>query len=45
MLEAFAQGIDGSGPVPITGEDGVAVSQVIDAAYKSAIEGKKIDII
>ena len=45
MLKAFAQGIDGSGPVPITGEDGVAVSQVIDAAYKSAIEGKKIDII
>ena len=45
MLEAFAQGIDGSGPVPITGEDGVAVSQVIDSAYKSAIEGKKIDII
>ena len=42
MLDAFAASIEHDEPVPITGQDGVAVSKVIAAAYQSAREGKAI---
>ena len=42
MLEAFAASIERDEPVPITGQDGVAVSKVIAAAYQSAREGRAV---
>jgi predicted dehydrogenase len=44
MLEAFAASVERDEPVPITGQDGVAVSKVIAAAYQSAREGKAISV-
>jgi 1,5-anhydro-D-fructose reductase (1,5-anhydro-D-mannitol-forming) len=45
MLDAFAASIESDEPIPITGQDGVAVSKVIAAAYQSAREGKAITIL
>ena len=45
MLEAFAASIERDEPVPITGQDGVAVSKVIAAAYRSAREGRAVTIV
>ena len=44
LLDAFAASIERDEPVPITGQDGVAVSRVIAAAYQSSREGKAITI-
>jgi predicted dehydrogenase len=44
MLEAFAASIEHDEPVPITGQDGVVVSSIIEAAYKSAREGRAVSI-
>jgi len=44
MLNDFYKSVMDSEPISITGEDGVEVSKVIDAAYLSSVEGRKINI-
>lgn len=44
MLDAFAVGLENENHMPISGTDGLIVSKVIDAAYRSALEGKRVMI-
>ena len=44
MLDAFATGLENGNRMPISGTDGLIVSRVIDAAYKSSSEGNRVTI-
>ena len=44
LLESFAASVEHNGPVAVTGQDGVAVSRIVDAAYKSEKQGRAITI-
>ena len=44
MLDAFAVGLQNENHMPISGTDGLIVSKVIDAAYTSSLEGKRVMI-
>ena len=44
MLEAFAASVEHDEAVPVTGQDGVMVSRIIEAAYQSAREGRAISM-
>lgn len=44
MIE-FIDAIRNGTPVPVTGEEGLMVTTIIDALYKSAAEGKEISLI
>jgi predicted dehydrogenase len=45
MVEGFARAVLDGRPPPATGEDGRAVLEIIDAAYRSGREGRPIDLI
>jgi predicted dehydrogenase len=41
-IEAFVTAVRDKTPLPVTGEDGLAASRILDAAYRSAHEGTRI---
>lgn len=44
MLDAFSTGLENENRMPISGTDGLMVSRIIDAAYKSSSEGNRVTI-
>ncbi len=42
LLEAFGEAVDGKGPNPIPGEEGLAGLAVVEAAYESARSGNSV---
>ena len=43
-VEAFIAAVRNKAPVPVTGEDGLAASRILDAAYRSAKGGIRVDM-
>ena len=44
FYEQFARAVRGSGPVPVDPWDAVATATVLDAARRSAVEGRSVDV-
>jgi predicted dehydrogenase len=44
LLEAFGQALTTGAPTPIPGEEGLAGLAVVEAAYRSARSGKRINL-